>query len=92
MFDVVKPCQNCKSFVLRPKKKININFDELQTELNKRNFRTIVYTGSLLSVEKECKINIYNSGKIVVVTRNNEYIEAINKEFRSILYPYTQAD
>ena len=92
MFDVVKPCQNCKSFVLRPKKKININFDELQTELNKRNFRTIVYTGSLLSVEKDCKINIYNSGKIVVVTRNNEYIEAINKEFSSILYPYTQAD
>ena len=92
MFDVVKPCQSCKSFVLRPKKKISINFDELQNELNKRNFRTIVYTGSLLSVEKDCKINIYNSGKIVVVTRNNEYIEAINKEFSSILYPYTQAD
>ena len=92
MFDVVKPCQNCQSFVLNPKKKIKVNFDEIQKELNNRNFRTIAYTGSLLSVEKECKINIYNSGKIVVVTRNQEYIETIKKEFSSILYPYTQAD
>lgn len=92
MFVVVKPCQNCQSFVLKPKKKIKINFDEIQKELNNRNFRTIAYTGSLLSVEKECKINIYNSGKIVIITRNQEYIETIKKEFSSILYPYTQVD
>ena len=92
MFDIVKPCQNCKSFVLNPNKNIEINFDEIQKELNNRNFRTIAYTGSLLSVKKECKINIYNSGKIVVVTRDQKYIEAIKKEFSSILYPYTQAD
>ena len=92
MFDVVKPCQNCKSFVLNPKKNIEINFDEIQKELNNRNFRTVAYTGSLLSVKKECKINIYNSGKIVVVTRDQKYIETIKKEFSSILYPYTQAD
>jgi len=69
-----------------------MNFDEIQKELNNRNFITVAYTGSLLSVKKECKINIYNSGKIVVVTRNQEYIETIKKEFSSILYPYTQAD
>ena len=92
MFDVVKPCQNCQSFVLKPKKKIEINFDEIQKELNNRNFRTVAYTGSLLSVKKECKINIYKSGKIVVVTRNQKYLETIKKEFSSILYPYTQVD
>ena len=69
-----------------------MNFDEIKKELNKRNFRTVAYTGSLLSVKKECKINIYNSGKIVVVTRNQEYIDTIKEEFSSILYPYTQAD
>ena len=69
-----------------------MNFDEIQKELNNRNFITVAYTGSLLSVKKECKINIYNSGKIVVVTRDQKYIETIKKEFSSILYPYTQAD
>ena len=92
MFDVVKPCQNCQSFILKPKKQIKINFDEIQKELTNRKFRTVAYTGSLLSVKKECKINIYNSGKILVVTRNQEYIDTIKKEFSSILYPYTQAD
>ena len=92
MFDVVKPCLNCQYFVLIPKRKIEINFDEIQKELTNRKFRTVAYTGSLLSVKKECKINIYNSGKIVVVTRNQEYIDTIKKEFSSILYPYTQAD
>ena len=41
---------------------------------------------------KECKINIYISGKVVIITKDYELIKKIEKELSSILYPYIQSE
>ena len=46
----------------------------------------------MLSIFKECKINIYTSGKVVIITKDYELIKRIEKELSSILYPYTQSE
>ena len=91
MFNIVKPCKSCKSYVLIPKDKLKLNLEKLKIKLESLEFKTKAYTGTLLSVEKECKINIYNSGKIVILTKSEEYVLNLNNELSTILYPYTKA-
>ena len=92
MFEIIKPCLNCKSFVLKPKKEIKLNLEEIIETIKERGFIVKAYTGSLISIFKKCKINIYSSGKIVVITKDKEIINDIKKELSSILYPYIQSD
>ena len=92
MFDIVKPCKSCKSYVLIPKRKLNLDLENLKNILEKLQFRTKAYTGSLLSTEKGCKINIYLSGKIVIITRNENQFIQLKDELSNILYAYTKAD
>ena len=74
-----------------PKEKFEIDLERLKDVLERKKFKTKAYTGTLLSVEKECKINIYNSGKIVILTKSEEYVLNLNNELSTILYPYTKA-
>ena len=69
MFNVVKPCRSCKSHVLIPKEKFKFDLEKLKSILETKEFKTKAYTGTLLSIEKKCKINIYASGKIVILTK-----------------------
>ena len=92
MFEIIKPCLNCKSFILKPKKELKLNLEKIIEVIKENEFIVKVYTGSLLSIFKECKINIYSSGKIVVITKNHELIKSIKTELSSILYPYIQSD
>ena len=92
MYDDVKPCESCKSYVLMPKEKVKLELENLKTILEKLQFKTKAYTGSLLSTEKGCKINIYLSGKIVVITRNEKQFIELKVELSNILYAYTKAD
>ena len=71
---------------------LKLNLNNIRDVIKKNGFIVKVYTGSLLSVFKECKINIYSSGKVVVITKNNELIKDIKTELSSILYPYIQSD
>ena len=66
--------------------------EELKEKLENNMFKSRVYTGTVLSVEKKCKINIYKSGKVIVFTRNNELVGDLNEELSSILYEYMKAD
>ena len=92
MFEIIKPCQNCESFVLKPKKNLKLNLEEIVETIVQKGFTVKVYTGSLLSIFKECKINIYSTGKIVAITTDFEQINLIKNELSSILYPYIQSD
>ena len=74
-----------------PKEKLKLNLEKLKRILEKLQFKTKAYTGSLLSTEKECKINIYLSGKIVIITRNEEQFIGLKEELSNILYAYTKA-
>ena len=90
MFNIIKPCKSCKSYVLIPKDKLKLNLDEVKITLESLEFKTKAYTGTLLSTEKECKLNIYLSGKIVIITRKEEILLKLKEELSNILYPYTK--
>ena len=92
MFSVVKTCQNCSSFVLIPNNRLEIKLEELNDELEGKMFKKRAYTGTVLSVEKKCKINIYKSGKIVVFTNNDELVNEMKEELSSILYEVMNSD
>lgn len=92
MFSVVKTCQNCTSYALMPNEKLEIKMEKLKDQLKGKMFKERAYTGTVLSVEKECKINIYKSGKIVVFTKNDKLVNKVKEELSSILYEYRNSD
>lgn len=89
MFTIEKPCKSCKSYVLIPKNKFRLNLEELKLLFEELGFKIIAYTGTLLSIQKKCKINVYISGKIVIITKNEEEAMEIKKELSNILYEHT---
>ena len=92
MFEIIRPCLNCNSFILKPKINLRLNLEDIIETIKGKKFIVKVYTGSLLSIFKECKINIYSSGKVVIITKDYELLKKIKKELSSILYPYIQSE
>ena len=86
MFEIVKPCQNCKSYILKPKKKITFDLNKLVKIIEDYSFEILAFTGSMLSLKKECKINIYNSGKIAIITKDLNQVQKLTNELENILY------
>lgn len=85
MFEIKKPCQNCKSYVLKPKKKVKLNLENIVENIKELSFEVLAFTGSMLSLRKKCKINIYNSGKIVVITKDLNQVHEIAKELENVI-------
>ena len=86
MFNIVKPCKVCSSFVLIPRVENKIELKLLKEKLEKKNYLIKAFTGSLISMEKKCKINIYSSGKTIIKTKDFELVEKLSKELSNILY------
>ncbi|MEE3082219.1 MAG: hypothetical protein VX308_03590 [Candidatus Thermoplasmatota archaeon] len=85
MFEIKKPCQNCKSYVLKPKKKVELNLKDIMKNIEELSIEVLAFTGSMLSIRKKCKINIYNSGKIVVITKDLNQVHEIVKELENVI-------
>ncbi len=85
MFEIKKPCQSCKSYVLKPKKKVELNLENIVQHIKELSFEVLAFTGSMLSLRKKCKINIYNSGKIVVITKDLNQVHEIAKELENVV-------
>ena len=85
MFEIKKPCQSCKSYVLKPKKKVELNLENIVQHIKELSFEVLAFTGSMLSLRKKCKINIYNSGKIVVITKDLNQVHEIAKELENVI-------
>ena len=86
MFEIIKPCQNCKSFILKPKKRIKLNLERITKKIEQFSFEILAFTGSMLSLKKDCKINIYNSGKIVIITKDLNHVQNLALELENVLY------
>ena len=86
MFEIVKPCQNCKSYILKPKKKITLDLNKLVKIIEDYSFEILAFTGSMLSIKKECKINIYNSGKVAIISKDLNRVQSLAFELESVLY------
>jgi len=85
VFEIIKPCQNCKSYVLKPKKKVELNLKDIVKNIEELSIEVLAFTGSMLSIRKKCKINIYNSGKIVVITKDLNQVHEIAKELENVI-------
>ena len=85
MFEIKKPCQSCKSYVLKPKKKVELNLENIVQHIKELSFEVLAFTGSMLSLRKKCKINIYNSGKIIVITKDLNQVHEIAKELENVV-------
>ena len=85
MFEIIKTCQNCKSYILKPKEQITFDLDGIVKKIDSSSFEILTFTGSMLSIKKECKINIYNSGKIVIITKDLNQVEKLALEIESVL-------
>ena len=85
MFELVKPCQNCKSYILKPKNKSTFELDEIVKEIENFSFEILAFTGSMLSLKKNCKINIYASGKIAIITKDLNQVHKLASEIENIL-------
>tara|TARA_B100001758_G_C17987573_1_gene391448 strand:- start:86 stop:358 length:273 start_codon:yes stop_codon:yes gene_type:complete len=86
VFNILKSCQNCKSFILKPKKEMNLNLEQISEKMENFSFEVLAFTGSMLSVKKDCKINIYHSGKMAVMTKDLNRVQKIAEELENILH------
>ena len=85
MFELVKPCQNCKSYILKPKNKVNLNLDEIVKKIESFSYEILAFTGSMLSLKKKCKINIYASGKIAIMTKDLNQVQKLTVDLEKVL-------
>jgi len=85
VFEIIKPCQSCKSYILKPKEKVQFNLKDLVKNIEELSFEILAFTGSMLSLRKKCKINIYNSGKITVITKDLNQVHEIAKELENVI-------
>ena len=86
MFEIVKPCQSCKSYILKPKISINFDLKKTADNIEKYSFRILTFTGSMLSLKRECKVNIYNSGKIAIITKDLNQVQKLTGELENVLH------
>ena len=85
MFELVKPCQSCKSYILKPKNRITFELDEVVKKLENFSFKILAFTGSMLSIKKKCKIKIYASGKIAVLNKDLNQVKEIAADLEKII-------
>tara|TARA_E500000081_G_C5957453_1_gene272146 strand:+ start:343 stop:615 length:273 start_codon:yes stop_codon:yes gene_type:complete len=86
VFKIVKPCQNCKSYILKPKDNMNLDLYKIVETIDDYSFEVLAFTGSMLSLKKECKINIYNSGKIAIITKDLNQVKKLTSELENVLH------
>ena len=85
MFELVKPCQNCKSYILKPRNRVNLNLDEIVKKIESFSYEILAFTGSVLSLKKKCKINIYASGKIAIMTKDLNQVQKLAVDLEKVL-------
>jgi TATA-box binding protein (TBP) (component of TFIID and TFIIIB) len=65
---------------------MNLNLEQISEKLENFSFEVLAFTGSMLSVKKDCKINIYHSGKMAVMTKDLNRVQKIAEELENILH------
>ena len=55
-------------------------------EVEKFSFEILAFTGSMISLKKDCRINIYNSGKIAIITKDLNRVQNLALELENVLY------
>ena len=69
-----------------PKENNSLTLEDISDLLIDNAFELKTFTGSMLSLHKKNKINIYNSGKIVIMTKDLNEVKELARELSDILY------
>ena len=65
---------------------MNLNLEQISEKIKNFSFEVLAFTGSMLSVKKDCKINIYHSGKIAIITKDLNRVQNLAKELENVLH------
>ena len=65
---------------------MNLNLQQISEKIENFSFEVLAFTGSMLSVKKDCKINIYHSGKIAIITKDLNRVQNLAKELENVLH------
>ncbi len=65
---------------------MNLNLEQISEKIENFSFEVLAFTGSMLSVKKDCKINIYHSGKIAIITKDLNHVQNLAKELENVLH------
>ena len=59
--------------------------NEIQIKIENFAFEILAFTGSMLSLKKGCKINIYASGKIAIITKDLNQVKELATDLENVL-------
>ena len=69
-----------------PKRSLELDLEKVNENIENYSFEILAFTGSMLSLRKESKINIYNSGKIIIMSKDLNHVKELATELENVLY------
>ena len=84
-FYLLRPCQNSAAFELKPRQAAKLDLQRALEWLRQRKFHKVVDAGVMLIVERECMVNLYPSGRILLRTSNEQLAEKLAAEVGLLL-------
>ena len=84
-FYLLRPCQNSAAFELKPRQAAKLNLQRALEWLRQRKFHKVVDAGVMLIVERECMVNLYPSGRMLLRTSDEQLAEKLAAEVGLLL-------
>ena len=84
-FYLLRPCQNSTAFELKPRQAAKLDLQRALEWLRQRKFRKVVDAGVMVIVERECMVNLYPSGRMLLRTSDEQLAEKLAAEVGLLL-------
>jgi len=84
-FYLLRPCDSSAAFELKPRKAAKLDLQRALEWLRKREFREVVDAGVMVIVERECMVNLYPSGRMLLRTNDEKLAEKLAEEVGFLL-------
>ena len=84
-FYLLRPCQNSAAFELKPRQAAKLDLQRALEWLRQRKFHEVVDAGVMLIVERECMVNLYPSGRMLLRTSDEQLAEKLAAEVGLLL-------
>ena len=84
-FYLLRPCDSSAAFELKPRKAAKLDLQQALEWLRARKFRKVVDAGVMVIVERECMVNLYPSGRMLLRTSDEKLAEKLAAEVGLLL-------
>jgi len=82
---LLKTCSDSDAFELVPRQRVRLPLPAAREWLLARGFREVVDAGVVLIVERDCTVNLYPSGRMLLRTTDRAQAEALAAELAELL-------